>query len=313
MKKVILILVILSVLTACIVDDAQSLVRGPLFGEGSTVLGEGVKLEVINYPSALKKGQPFSIEVELTNNLLSEVQGQLCLFDSPASQGVIPGHGECIDVQLGAAEKTEDRVLPFQERINFPNAGGNYAYTEVDQDFKLRSTFTVTYRYVVDTKHGATICLSKVRPDLADINCPNQESIALQQPSTPLQIVNVKKDLIQGQEGQGTLNMQFTIRQDQEGHLFEENLMHETGISPRELVHIQEISFGGNRFKCSPIEDDGMVELRENERVINCYTKVNIDQDVIQELFVVHLRYGFAQQTHLPPVEVEALGKAAYV
>ena len=309
MRNIILLILMLITITSCLGDS--NLIPKNLFGGVSKTAGEGIRIEVLNYPNSLRQGQHFSIKVKLTNELYEQVEGRLCITDSPNSKGVIPAEGECLDsISLQPSELIEGRSIPYEETFNFPLNSGSYSYEKVDKEFALRTNFVISFKYNVKTKHGSDICLKNPQLDeeMVDIPCPDIESLSIQQPRTPIQITNVKKELVPGVGDEGTLNLQFTIQKDQDGRVIDIDDIYKTGISQKERIRVEGIQLGGTSFVCSPIESDNMIELRENERVINCYSSVSIQGSHIQDMLIINLAYGFEQRTNLPQIEVEPQG-----
>lgn len=298
MKSKILLLILVVFLVGCMHEN--------LFGGGGKQsAGKGIRMELTSFPRTLEANEPFSLSIRLTNYVKDLVQGNLCVFDSPSDRfGGIPQR-ECASITLQPIELTQDgKQLPDQQDINFPT-GGTYSYHSLDPEITHGSVITAIFRYITQTKANAPMCIKNpmVKSSSVPIPCPDEESLSIKQPDTPIKVSSVKKSVSRISDSEVKLRIEMNINQVDEGEIFSQEEVQEIGLSKDKGIEFS-ADYGGIPLSCTPIVQ-GKVDLREKERVIKCNAIINVGQDFISNNLVITLRYGFQQSISTPEIKLE--------
>ncbi len=298
MQKRILLLILVVFIVGCMHENL-------LGGGGKQSAGKGIKMELTSFPRSLAANEPFSVSIRLTNYVKDVVQGNLCIFDSPSDRfGGVPQR-ECSTVNLQPLELTQDgKELPDQQEFNFPEAG-TYSYHNLDPEITHGSVITAILRYVTQTKASAPLCIKNpaVRESSIPIPCPDEESLSVKQPDTPIKVTSVKKSVSRISNTEVKLKIEMDVKQIDEGEIFSEEEVQDIGISKEKGIEFS-ADYGGIPLACSPVVQ-GKVDLREKERVIKCNAIINVGQDFMSNNLVMTLRYGFQQSVSTAEIKLE--------
>lgn len=312
-KKVLLLITILSLLSLTACSDVSNLSLSNLLGgSGSKVsAGEGIKLEIIEYPKGeLFDAEPFSLKTRITNYNTEPVEGLLCVHDTPPDRmGGIPS-SSCKDIYVAASiTGSGGDVSPSVEEFQFPTDQGAYAYQNIPKDITTTSIIFSSLTYSVKQKAIAGICIrnpsisaEKIKEKLG-VSCDDSTSPSIQQPKLPLIVSKIEKDQTSAGPNNVNVRLRIYVKQDEEGQIIASSQVLEENPSLKQTVAFSVELASGTKFNCNPAKT---LEFNQYEKVINCFASININQEAITDTIIVNLDYGFRMTTKLSPIDLKS-------
>ena len=91
----------------------------------------GIDLEVLTNqpPDVLRENQYFSVSLKLKNNIPHPVSDiNVCVFDILGSEYGGINSEECQSLSISGADHEDDKIIPEEAYVVFPEHGGSYVY-----------------------------------------------------------------------------------------------------------------------------------------------------------------------------------------
>lgn len=276
-------------------------------GQQKTV-GRGVKLQVdpeSELPSTFYQDTPFAVKARVSNYGLSEVQGYLCLQDTPSeSYSGIPAN-DCQPVFLDPGLQSDGDIKPSQMELQFPSSG-SYVYenlpSQLGEGLTMDSQISATFSYVTKTIALTKICIKAYNS--ASTDCKNKEIITdLQQADMPIEVRSVEKAVAVSKENTATIGLTIKFKKVEEGDIIDTSLNGgKVQITPTaQLV----VMLGNVQLSCSPVEKGNFIRFTTgDEKVVQCIAKEAVTQDLINEPLIITLEYGFRRTAKLSPIQL---------
>lgn len=245
----------------------------------------------------------FQVGVSLRNSMLNDVDGELCVYDSLSdTYGGIHGN-ECKVVSLVAAEKIDDEIKASpEEDFIFPSDSGTYSYTNLQKGISQNTIISSVFVYNVKAVANTQICLKReARIDVPKgISCEDHETITdLSVNPAPVIVTKIVKRVLYGGDKVG-VNVDVHLKKIGVGDVVSKDSIYNVDELKNELNYA--VGFAsGQRFTCNPRD---MIIFDENERIIRCSATLNIQQDYINDPFIVVLDYGFRESITTGAIKV---------
>lgn len=238
----------------------------------------------------LYEGDEFQVGVDFTNYAKRQIEGQLCISDSPAdTYGGIPNR-ECEDVILESAEGT-----PSKYEANFPTL---YSYNNLQEDLSMSTIIIATFKYLGETSASPQVCIKRDR-DIkvpSNIPCSDSETISgskLATTNAPIAINSIKKSVAYLGKDSIRLMLEIEIKKISDGDIIDKDLSSED-VPEEQFVDFSASFLGleSAAFRCTGIEN-GQISLKESPKIVRCSAPITMNQDYYFDPLIIKLDYGF--------------------
>lgn len=264
---------------------------------GTTTGFSGVNMRFIeNYPpTTVRDNGDFRIGLVLTNSMPRQVDdAKVCVYDLALdSAGGIP-KVQCSNVLLPAAEEDNNRLVPSETKIFFPEGGGTYVYHAGEQGID-GTTILTEMTYTADSSvQVKNVCFRKDFDMGDDPSCKSDEVFSaadIDSDAAPVTITKIEKSIYQsGAEAKIELVLYMSkgsgevISSDDE---------------TKNLMEIEISSGEANYFVCTPSEN-GLIEFNSNNEKITCVASVPLSEDIYTDSLNINMYYKYKVKLSIP-------------
>ena len=264
-------------------------------GKDGAVGGKGVVLKFIEAPDnneEIIEGFPFNVKLQIDNFVETEpgLIGEVCLRDrriSRSGNDGIADNGDCKPISLRPA----DNGNPYSEEYFF----GPYSYFYVEKEFKEDVVIYAEVFYEVQSIAGALMCVKRPATQGQNIpaNCGKKQDLQIQQPDLPIKISRLTTKA-SSTEFESTIELEIALTKVETGQVVTKSSTIDKISSKADIEF--EVLANNLQVVCNNAGNNRL-ELRqnENEKIIKCFIKIPLNQDVVDIPIRIKTGYGFIQ------------------
>jgi len=236
--------------------------QGGGLGGGTSSAKSGLDASLVQGVGYLKQGMTiqqgdtFKVLINLANYDKTEKRGIICVKDNQDdSYGGIPLSGECSPFYVAAADYQDEKLAnAASQQIALP-IQGDYSYYDIP--ISSSAKIFISYSYVQNSIAQANI----------NVPSPEQETVAMQQPSAPVSVSVEKAVSKQQEQYKLTLGMTLSKQSSQEIKLYSEDMSIENSIKFTAKLSPKK-EFAGYPLDCTQ-NNPGIINI-ENTKFIKC-------------------------------------------
>ncbi len=255
--------------------------------------GRGTTIEFLKNqpPSTIYEDQTFQVGIQITNSADYDINGLLCVFDTPSdSFGGIPER-PCEPIIVDKGEQEKNKIIPSTLITYLPSKGG-VSYTNLVGS-RINSNIVASLEYSNEDTIRIETCLKRDPSiETKDVKCNSDTTITKIPTKGPVTITKIEQSVVP-EAGNQRVILDISLSNTVAGQVINsENVGNE--IEQEENLLDINIGFLGttSSFTCRPVKD-GRIEFNRNERVINCNSIISMNQDYYTDTLVIKLGYGY--------------------
>lgn len=276
---------------------------------GQGVGGKGIVLKFVEAPEnneEITEGIPFSIRIEVENNIVSDrgLTGELCLRDELSDNFGGITTNQCKTVNLPPATQIDNKVTPSVDSYFF----GPYTYRNLQKDLSIQTKITADMKYEVEAVAGSTACVKRPVAQSTSIpqNCGGRQDLQIQQPDLPVKVDSVSAKAQTASDTESNLLLDITVSKATTGQLVTKGNVIGTVAAPGSAdVDFEVIINNQISAICSGVANNRLqIRQNENQKIIKCSAKLSLNQDYIQVPITIKMGYGFIQPVDGPTIKL---------
>jgi hypothetical protein len=263
----------------------SSCVGGP--ATETNIGGIDMKFSLNQPASPIREDSNFLVGVELTNNIPQYLEGELCVYDTPANSFGGIQEPDCIFVSLSPAEVVNENKYPGTQFIQFPGSGGSYSYRNLAMGVSS-TNINAKLKYALQSTTRAEICLKK-DPSADILNCNANAILSkgdLISDFAPVGVDRIEYSVVP-EGNQNRLYVDIHLNKALQGEVISEDNKNKLKLDIK-LVGTS------SSFDCYPSNIEG-IEMVETTRVVKCDGIISMgEQEFYHDSLVVTLDYTYS-------------------
>lgn len=304
-KLYLLLMILVILLTACAtISNLPGFSK--FIGKQTTVGGSGVILSVEEGPEnneEIIEGFPFSIAIKIANYVPVEpgLIGELCLRDDKTETYGGVDEDDCREINLQPATSIEKRVTPSEDVYRF----SIQPYHDLAEK-NLKETVQVfaDLDYNVQSLTSATTCIKRPAAQSQSIpaDCGKKQDLQLQQTDLPIKVSRLTTRAI-STELESTVDLEILLTKVTEGSVISMSSIGQQPVQGTALINF-DVLVSNIPAVCAGIGNNLEFRQNEKEKIIKCFVKIPLDQDLINAPIRIKMGYGFKQSIKLRTLNI---------